>query len=637
MINRLFIFISISLPLLLNAQSDTLQLNPITVAASMSPQQISKTGRNIIIIGSELIQKLPASSVDEIIRYLPGVEVQSRGPMGTQSNITIRGGTFQQVLIIIDGIRLNDPLTGHFNSYIPITPYEIERIEILKGPAAAIYGSDAVGGVVHIITKTFSAKPQAEGYRINGQLSAGDFGLMNGQVSGSLHLGSTHASAALQSNNAEGQRLRGTLGFFNLTTFTAAVRQQIGKSISLAYRYGNDNRDFNAQNFYSGRLSDFASEKVIGNWHHAKATYQFQKHFLSLDYGDKSTTDEFKFNKSANPNINRSRLRQTQLLYQYQLNDNFTIAGGAQHIDRAIISNDRGNHSVQNAGVFAYVHTQIAKSLNIQPGIRGEWNERSGWQVLPQLNMSYPYRNITFRGAIGRTARDADFTERFNNYQRINVPSGNRIGNPDLSAETAMSYEAGADYLCGQQLKISATLFSRNHRDLIDWNRTAYGNMPRKDNLVAGGSYDLASNIAKVQTNGMEMDIHYLISCGKHQIKTGLGLVWMESKSSDTTPSIYVSNHARFLANLYAVYQYNWLNISINGLYKERNVPTPITGLAPLTPSYFLLNARAEAFLNEGKLSFFVQADNLLNRSYADILGSVMPNRWLMGGVRLRL
>ncbi|HRF24346.1 MAG TPA: TonB-dependent receptor plug domain-containing protein, partial [Chitinophagaceae bacterium] len=91
-------------------------------------------------------------------RYLPGVEVQQRGPQGSQSDIVLRGGTFQQVLVIIDGIKLNDPLTGHFNSYIPINTDEIERIEILKGAASAIYGSEAVGGVINIITKTFYRK-----------------------------------------------------------------------------------------------------------------------------------------------------------------------------------------------------------------------------------------------------------------------------------------------------------------------------------------------------------------------------------------------------------------------------------------------------------------------------------------------
>jgi vitamin B12 transporter len=99
-------------------------------------------------------------SLDELLRYVPGVEVQARGPMGAQSDLVLRGGTFQQVLVVLDGLRLNDPITGHFSSYIPIAPAEIERIEILKGASSALYGSDAVGGVVHIITKTFAAKKQ---------------------------------------------------------------------------------------------------------------------------------------------------------------------------------------------------------------------------------------------------------------------------------------------------------------------------------------------------------------------------------------------------------------------------------------------------------------------------------------------
>jgi vitamin B12 transporter len=82
------------------------------------------------------------------------------GPMGTQSDFVLRGGTFQQVLVVLDGLRLNDPITGHFSSYVPITPGEIERIEVLKGASSAIYGSDAVGGVIHIITKTFGEKRQ---------------------------------------------------------------------------------------------------------------------------------------------------------------------------------------------------------------------------------------------------------------------------------------------------------------------------------------------------------------------------------------------------------------------------------------------------------------------------------------------
>ncbi len=618
-----------------NWAQNTVQLDQVTISSAMTPQQISKTGRNIVVIFQEIIKKLPANSIDEIIRYLPGIEVQSRGPMGTQSNITIRGGTFQQVLIILDGIRLNDPLTGHFNSYIPITPDEIERIEILKGPAAVLYGTEAVGGVVHIITKSFAGKHKKDSHRLMAQVASGEYGLTNGQASGSFQKNKTNGSVSLITNNATGQPIRGARGYFNLTTLNASLRQEIGKSWSIAYRFGLDDRTFNAQNFYTARLSDTATEYVSGTWNHIKTTYQKNRHSLTLDLGDKRTTDEYRFNKNLNPNLNKSRLQQAQLIYQYKLSEQTTLSAGTQYIRRSIISNDRGNHAVQNAAGFAFVQTVVAKKLNLLPGFRAEWNERSGWIVLPQLNMSYPYKKFNFRAAAGQTARDADFTERFNNYQRTPVPSGNRIGNPDLIAEKAFSYEIGTDYSLNENLKVSTSFFGRNHNDLIDWVRTPYANMPRQVNLVSTGNYDLASNIATVQTLGIELDLHYQKTFGDHKINAGAGMIWMESKSSDTVPSLYVSNHARFLINFYTAYRYKWIGISLNGLYKERNTPPAVNGLVPLSSSYMLINAKADVNLLKDKLTIFIQADNLFNQSYADILGSIMPSRWLSGGVRL--
>src|SRR5215211_5365398 len=116
----------------LKAQNAT-ELDPVTVTAGLTTQNQSHTGRNIFVIKGEKFNDLPVHSIDELLRYLPGIEVQSRGPLGAQSDIVLRGGTFQQVLVIVDGIRLNDPNTGHFTSYIPVAPSEIERIEILKG------------------------------------------------------------------------------------------------------------------------------------------------------------------------------------------------------------------------------------------------------------------------------------------------------------------------------------------------------------------------------------------------------------------------------------------------------------------------------------------------------------------------
>ena len=142
----------------LKAQNTEIDLDPVTVTSSLQQVKSSRSGRNIVVIKGDQLLNTPVHSIDDLLRYVPGLEVQARGPYGSQSDFVIRGGTFQQVLVILDGNRINDPNTGHFSSYIPIAPAEIDRIEIVKGGSSALYGSDAVGGVIHIITKSFASK-----------------------------------------------------------------------------------------------------------------------------------------------------------------------------------------------------------------------------------------------------------------------------------------------------------------------------------------------------------------------------------------------------------------------------------------------------------------------------------------------
>ncbi len=636
---RYFLFVIVLISSVsVTAQETEIELDPVTVTATLSPLSVSKTGRNIIIIKGEQINRLPVNSIDELIRYIPGVEIQSRGPMGAQSDITIRGGTFQQVLIILDGIRLNDPLTGHFNSYVPISPAEIDRIEILKGASSAVYGTEAVGGVVHIITKTFADKKNKDGYKMNAQLTGGNFGLFNSQVGGFFHKMKTTASLGFITNNAKGQQLRGTRGFFNLTTLSASIKQELNENMTLAYRFGYDDRNFGAQNFYTQFLSDTATESVISRWHHVKFQFSKNKHKFSFDAGYKEAADVYRFRKAVSPNLNNSSLLQAIAIHDYKLTDNTTITSGLQYIGRKIISNDRGNHEVKATGIFVLLNQKIGENLQLNPALRADWNERSGWELVPQVNASYRLEQFLFRASAGRTTRDADFTERFNNYQRNPVPAGNRIGNPDLLSETSFSYELGTDYFIGKHVKVSTTWFERYHAKLIDWVRTPYSNMPRQENLVPAGVYNLAKNIDKVNTTGVETDVQYQQSFAQnHSVTAALGFIWMRSRSSDTIPSLYVSNHANELVNFSVNYRYKFFGVGMNGLLKARNLQPPVTGIVPLSKDYFLLNVRIDATVLKEKIGVFIQADNVFDKQYSDILGSVMPSRWVMGGIKLNL
>lgn len=620
-----------------SAQSNEIELDPVTITASLAQVKSSASGRSLIVVSGKQLQQLPVHSVDELLRYLPGIEVQSRGPMGTQSNITLRGGTFQQVLILIDGIRLNDPLTGHFNSYIPIAPIEIERIEILKGAASAIHGTEAVGGVVHIITKSFSAKENPTNKKMLAGITLGEYGLANVQAGAFIQKKHTAFAGGFIRNNANGQLLRGINGFFDLTTLSVSLKHQFNDHFSIAFRSAIDRRDFAAQNFFSTLLSDTATEKVNSAWSHLQIAYQKSAHRFTADIGFKQTKDEFRLRKSVPANINQSQLFQLLLQHEIKLKELTRITYGSQSIIRNLKSNDRGDHALFQSALFFTIQHKMG-NLNINPALRLDYHENAGWQWVPQMNISYKKDKIQWRGMMGKTTRDADFTERFNNFRRNPVPSGNRMGNPSLGAETSFNYEVGGDYFLSNTMKLSATWFHRFHHGLIDWVRTPYEQMPRRENLIAGGTYFLSRNIARVNTYGIETDLQFKHQFNeKHDLSVNGGFILLRTISGDGTPSLYVSNHAQFLLNMSAIYRYKSFILSFNGLHKRRQPQMASNIEAEITPRYAVMNMRLEKSWFSGKCSGFIQIDNLFNVQYQDILGSRMPRRWLMSGIKLTL
>lgn len=617
---------------------DTNDLDPVTVTTSLAPEKTSQTGRNLFVLKGERFADLPVHSIDELLRYLPGVEIQARGPMGSQSDIVIRGGTFQQVLVILDGLRLNDPNTGHFSSYIPIAPTEIDRIEILKGASSAVYGSEAVGGVIHIITKTFAAKLQNNARSIAlVQGAIGEYDFWNINAGGFYSNGKTSVAAGLLSNTTTGQQQRGIKGYVNASTASFSFSHYLNSKWELKMRYAYDSRKFAAQNFYTTFISDTAEEKVTTSWNQLGLSYTGNTHRLNLNVGYKNLEDEFKFNSIATANKSVSKLLQLLLTDEWRINERTALTSGVQLLSKRIQSNDRGNHTVNQAAAFAVLNQQLGKKFFISPALRMEWNERSGWELIPQANLSYRTNKLQLRASGGKTIRDADFTERFNNYNRPFVSSG-RIGNPDLDPELSFSYEAGADYFLQTCLKISGTFFQRYHTNLIDYVPTPYADMPRKVNLSPAGTYALAKNISEVTTTGFETEFQFSKQLQNQQkLWATLGLTWLSSKSSSATPSFYISSHAKFLSTFTVLYSTRKFSVSVNGLYKKRQEQTATVNIAKVSPDYFVLNAKLETVLIKKLLSAFIQADNVFDVNYADLLGSQMPGRWLMGGIKISL
>jgi iron complex outermembrane receptor protein len=612
-----------------------LALDTIVVSASLRAQHEKETGRNIVTIKGSELQQLPVSTVDEALRFIPGIEVQQRGPQGTQADIIIRGGTFQQVLVLIDGMRLNDPLTGHFNGYIPLHLSEIERIEVLKGAAAAIYGSDAIGGVINILTKTGLHSEQNKKTRLSAGLEAGQYGLFNSNAWWRMRTERHSLSAGFISNNAVGQPLRGTTGYFHKTAASVGYSGVISDGWSISLRSAVDLRNFNAQNFYTGFRSDTAKEKVNASWQQLHLRKDWKKNQFIFDAAYKTTEDRYWFRPASTPNQNKSRLFVTQAYGILQADKKTSFTVGMQFIQRSIRSNDRGDHDLSHAAVYVTGNHRLPNNLHLNESIRLDWDGNYGAMLVPQLNFSWSPSRLTIRGSIGRGIRDADFTERYNNFNKPLVTSGS-IGNPELETELSWNYEAGLDYRIGAGFKISSTFFHRSQRNLIDWTPTPYSQMPNQSNLIPTGTYALATNLSSVQTTGFESDISYRKKFSeKSNLLLMTGIIWLDSRDRDNTLSFYISSHARFLVNNAVTLKTGNLDMSLTTIFKSRKTMQASAINAEISKNYFLANLRIRYQLPKTHSGLFVQAYNLFDRSFSDLLGAIMPGRWLSAGIQL--
>lgn len=629
----------LSIPLLLisvNSFSQSMDLDPVFISSSLLDKKKRESGRNIFFLTKEDIRKIPGNSLDEILRFVPGIEVQMRGPAGAQADFVFRGGTFQQVLVLIDGIRMNEPLTGHFNSYIPVVKEEIQRIEILKGAAASLFGPDAVGGVIHVITQKGFDKGKEKS--LHASLKRGSYGLSQQTLSLGISKPKTNLFAGAQYNKVNGEELRGTRGFVKTGLYAVSLTRKLSNEWNLHVRFAMDRRNFNAQNFYTSFVSDTATETVNATWQQASLSKIGEKKDYYVLFGARQLEDEYRFRPAGTANNNRTRMMNVDLRQVSKLQwQQARWTTGMQLSDKIIRSNDRGNHTHQHAGVYTVLYHQPIKGLFFTEGLRLDWDKSYQWNLVPQFNFSYVMKNLNFRGSIAKGVRDADFTERFNNYKKTGITSG-RIGNPDLKAEKSLNLELGADLFNQSPIQLHFTLFRRNQSNLIDWINTTYNNMPRRENLIPGGTYALALNIASVQTTGVELDIN-----GMHQVAENLHIRWntgltlVNATATNEVSSLYLSNYARVIWNSNLQLTHTKGLLSISTLLKRREQQTTYTLIVPVSKSFGIVNARADLYLWNKRATLLLQADNIFNIKYADFIGAKMPGRWLSAGVSIGL
>lgn len=617
-----YLFLALfTFPLLANAQNELEaheELDEIVIQENRLQMPFHQSTRNIQILTKEDIKKLPASSLNEVLSYVGGVDIRQRGPFGSQADISIDGGSFEQTMILWNGVKMGDAQTAHNSLNLPIPLEAIERIEVLKGPAARIYGINALTGAINIVTKTtmddFVEINAYGGSSFKKKESGDGSGIYAGggvQATAGITTGKVQHLLSAGKDDYNGQR-------YNTATNNLKTLYQgnfnINDNNTLEWMSGYINNKFGANGFYAAPNDRESYEQVetlllsIGSKHQLTDRISIKPR-ISNRYNE----DDYRFYRN---DLSKARSLHYSNAFMLELNgvysSNFGDFGlGYEMRSEEIHSSNLGAHDRKNHGWFAEYKNTFFEKLLVNVGAYWNYNTDYGFQWYPGADVAYlfhPDWKASF--SVGSSQRIPSFTDLY-----VNQLPGN-IGNPDLKPENALQYEVGVNYNKSGKM-FHASLFQRQINEFIDYTRFSIDEPYQPHNL--GGQtmrgihvrwsdgYEIASN----QKFLYRISYQYL-SPKREEVK-------------DNVYSKYMLESLKHQAILGLNYQWNQLGIQFQNRFIKRE----------LNDAYIVSDLRL--LYNFSQFQVYMQATNLFNSSYKEIAAVPMPSRWIQLGVKYKV
>ena len=600
--NKYFLSALLLSALLGNAQETELKtdsLKEVVVTPSRIDLPFKENSRTIQIVTAEDIKKLGVTNVADALQQVAGIDVRRQGVNGMQADLYIRGGGFDQTLLLIDGIKVDDPQTGHHTMNLALPIEVIKRIEVIKGPAARVFGQNAFTGAVNIVTK------DVEENSLIAKVQGGSFGQFIAEATGTVSLKESSHIVHFSKNFSEGYRHNTD---FDNTNYV--LKSQFNKNklpIELLTSYSE--RKFGANGFYGftsyidqyeetqASLVGLSTVIKKGNFTWKPRIYWRRNQDLYL---------LIRNNPSAYRNLHITNKIAVELNGSYQ--SKIGITGFGVEFSKYYISSNRlGDNQREIASLFLEHRFQFFNNIiDVTPGISASYFSDFDNQIFPGLDFGVKISE-KFRayGNIGTSFR-------LPTYTNLYYVSPTTISNPNLETEEAFSQEVGFKYL-SKNINVSLAAFNRDADNLIDYVREN-----------ASDAWQ-AQNIQHVNTKGYEANIEYKFLLNQLPQKIQLGYSFLDNdvKKSEANFSQYSINSIKhqFVGN-YAMEWFKNFSNSIGYRYVERT-----SGV-----SYNVWDVSASYQLKA--LEFSVYANNIFNTEYVEAGMVPMPKGNILFGMK---
>ncbi|NEZ04739.1 TonB-dependent receptor [Wenzhouxiangella sp. XN201] len=585
------------LPAALAQPDETSALDRVLVSASPAGRSLDDSFQSVTVIGREQIENWPGASLSDLLAAVAGVDVRRRGEPGVQADLGIRGTGFEQTVILLDGMPMGDPQTGHHNLNLPVPVEHIERIEVVKGPGAMAYGGNATGGVVNIVTRRDDAATLAAQARV------GSHDTRSAGFSGAVAPGASHHRLSFDHLRSDGH-LPERRADADLVRGLYTGGTELGRT-GLRWGLGAENRDFGAWMFYTADFPDqrertktrtawLAADTRAGEWSVTPQLW-WREHddwFRTLVFG------------TAYINRHATRINGLRLSGQRRWGGGVT-AVGVSHARQRIDSNALDRHDRDETQAWIVHRQPLNERTAVEAGLAYVDYSEYGSQGLPTLALRHRLDDRwTAFASWARSTRAPSWTELFLQT------SGNR-GSTQLEPERSDYAEAGLRFAAGSH-RINLAAFERRTDRLIDWARA-----PGEVAWQAGQFDGHRSRGAEIEWR-WRAGRRWLerVDLAATALDTELDRRGLEIKYALDYPELGLVGAAVWRLG-------DALRLTTRARYSDRS-----TG-----QSGTLVDLRLGWRVSGVEL--FVEGNNLLDRRLVEAGFAPLPGRWLYGGLRL--
>ena len=470
------------------SQQDTTDLKEVIVSTTKLEIPFSKNFRTVKIISSDYIKNSPASNVSDLLQEITGIDVRRRGVSGVQGDLYIRGGGFDQTLLLVDGMKMDDAQTGHHTLNMILPLYLIERIEVIKGPAARIFGQNAFNGAINIVTKDVTGEKKQIDLSLK-EISYGSFEQKNISAVTKIITNKAKSLISFSNNTSDGYRHNTDYkrnNYFVKTSFNL-------KSSPVDFIASFTENKFGANGFYASPSATEQYEETQASLLGVSTTINSEKLSIKPRLYWRRGQDEYIYirdNPSVYRNLHKTNKVSAELSGSYFSNSGVTGFG----IDLSTVnisSNNLGEHDRTTVNLFVdHTFKLFDEKLVLSPGIAVSYFSDMSFHSFPGIDLGYNINsNFKLYSNIGKTFRVPTYTDLYYSDRTT-------IGNENLNPESATSTELGFKYNTSN-FKISGAFFNRKAKNIIDYVKE------NEDDLWN------AVNIGSLTTTGFELDFRY--------------------------------------------------------------------------------------------------------------------------------